>query len=84
MGMFVELAEEGVLKSVQLNEFQKNAAGTMASGNQFLNVPSDFLAPFSLSFTDGSSNKVFVEFKDVSFVQSYNPNVIHTVVDSRH
>ena len=73
MGMFVELAEERVLKSVQLNEFQKNAAGTMASGNQFLNVPSDFLAPFSLSITN-SSNYVFLMFKDLDYVQTYNPN----------
>ena len=73
MGMFVELAEERVLKSVQLNEFQKNAAGTMASGNQFLNVPSDFLAPFSLSITS-SSSYVFLMFKDLDYVQTYNPN----------
>jgi len=73
MGMFVELAEERVLKSVQLNEFQKNAAGIMASGNQFLNVPSDFLAPFSLSITN-SSNYVFLMFKDLDYVQTYNPN----------
>jgi len=73
MGMFVELAEKRVLKSVQLNEFQKNAAGTMASGNQFLNVPSDFLAPFSLSITN-SSNYVFLMFKDLDYVQTYNPN----------
>jgi len=73
MGMFVELAEERVLKSVQLNEFQKNASGTMASGNQFLNVPSDFLAPFSLSITS-SSSYVFLMFKDLDYVQTYNPN----------
>ena len=36
--------------------------------------PDDFLAPFSLSFTNSDSEKVFLDFKDVNFVQSYNPN----------
>ena len=73
MGLFVELAEERVLKSVQLNEFQKNSAGTMAIGNQYLNVPSDFLAPFSLSITSSSSFE-FLMFKDLDYVQTYTPN----------
>lgn len=32
------------------------------------------MSPFSLSFTDASSNKVFLDFKDADFVQSFNPN----------
>jgi len=36
-------------------------------------VPHDFLAPYSLSYTS-SSEEVFVEFKDVSFIQTYNPD----------
>jgi len=36
-------------------------------------MPSDFLAPYSLSFTNNSEH-LFLEFKDVSFVQTYNPN----------
>ena len=46
----------------------------MTQDNQYLACPSDFLAPFSLSFTDADSNKVFLEFKDTDFVQSFNPN----------
>ena len=34
MGTFVELSEERILKSIQLNVFKKNAAGNMTSGNQ--------------------------------------------------
>jgi len=36
--------------------------------------PSDFLAPFSLSFTKASGDAEFLEFKDVDFVQTFNPN----------
>jgi hypothetical protein len=73
MGTFVELSEERILKSIQLNVFKKNAAGNMTSGNQYLAVPSDFLAPFSLSITNSSSFE-FLMFKDLDFVESYNPN----------
>tara|TARA_R100000426_G_C4802302_1_gene103028 strand:+ start:116 stop:763 length:648 start_codon:yes stop_codon:yes gene_type:complete len=71
--VFIRIAEERILKTVQLDLFRKNASGQMASGNQFLQQPSDFLAPFSLSYTN-SNNKEFVDFKDVSFIQTYNPN----------
>jgi len=44
--IFIRLAEERILKSVQLNIFQKNVSGSMSSGNQYLAAPSDFLVPF--------------------------------------
>ena len=75
--IFIRTAEERILKTVQLDLFRKNASGQMASGNQFLQQPTDFLAPFSLSYTS-SSEKEFVEFKDVSFVQTYTPNAATT------
>ena len=71
--LFIRSAEERILKSVQLNLFRKNASGSMTNGNKYLRMPTDFLAPYSLSYTS-SSEEVFVEFKDVSFIQTYNPN----------
>ncbi len=71
--LFIRSAEERILKSVQLNLFRRNASGTMSQGNKYLRVPQDFLAPYSLSYTT-SSEEVFVEFKDVSFIQTYNPD----------
>ena len=70
---FIKNAEELILKNVQLTEFRKNSTGTMTSSNQYLGSPSDFLAPFSLSFTS-SSIKTFLELKDVNFIQTLNPN----------
>ena len=71
--LFIRLAEERILKIVQLNLFQKNQAGTMTSGNQYLAAPSDFLAPFSLSI-DVSGAAEFLLFKDLDFVQTYTPD----------
>ena len=45
----------------------------MSDTSKYLAVPSDFLAPFSLSYTS-NSEEIFVDFKDPDFVQSFNPN----------
>ena len=71
--LFIRLAEERILKAVQLSVFEKNASGTMTANNQFLACPSDFLASNSLTITN-SSNFEYLQFKELEFVQSYNPN----------
>ena len=71
---FIKGAEERLLKTVQLSVFRKNASGSMTDSNQFLAVPDDYLASFSLSYTNASSEKVFLELKDADFAQTYNPN----------
>ena len=72
--LFIRQAEERILKSIQLNLFRKNVTASATSSNPYLAVPSDFLAPFSLSYAGADGDKVFVEFKDVSFVQTYTPD----------
>ena len=74
LDIFIKNTEERILKNIQLSLFRKNASGTLTSSNQFLNCPTDFLAPMSLSFTNASSEKVFLEFKDPDFVQTFAPN----------
>jgi hypothetical protein len=70
--VFIRNAEEKILKLVQLTDFRKNAVGNLTSSNPYLNCPSDFLAPFSLSFT-ASGSKTFLDYKDVNFVQEFAP-----------
>tara|TARA_R110000772_G_scaffold186880_1_gene298067 strand:- start:980 stop:1633 length:654 start_codon:yes stop_codon:yes gene_type:complete len=75
--LFIRLSEERILKSVQLSLFRKNATATTNSGNaaaQYIRVPVDFLAPFSLSLTGADGDKLFLDFKDPSFVQTYTPD----------
>ncbi len=64
MDMFIRLAEERILKSTQLNVFQKNVTGALSTGNAYLAVPSDFLSPHSLSITNSSSYE-YLQFKDI-------------------
>jgi hypothetical protein len=72
--LFIRLSEERILKNVQLSLFRKNATAQTTSGIQYIKVPSDFLAPFSLSMTGANGDKFFVDFKDPSYVQSYTPD----------
>lgn len=72
--LFIRMAEERILKTVQLSLFRKNATGTMGQGNNYLACPTDFLAQYSLSYTDPNGDRQFLLFKDVDFVQSYVTN----------
>jgi len=79
LDIFIKNAEERILKIAQLEVFRKNSTGILTAfsadnaNSQFLTLPGDFLAPFSLSYTKDSV-KEFLLFKDVNFVQSFNPN----------
>ena len=72
--LFIRNAEERIFKGVQLSLFRKNATASTSVGNPYLAVPADYLAPFSLSLRGGDGDRVFVEFKDPSFVQTYTPD----------
>ena len=72
LSFFIKNAEERILKEVDLDLFRKNVTGTTTSSNEFLAVPDDYLASFSLSVTN-SSTKEFVLLKDVNFLQEFNP-----------
>jgi hypothetical protein len=72
--LFIRQAEERILKNVQLSLFRKNSTASTTADNPYLAVPSDFLAPFSLSLRGPDQDRFFVEFKDPSFLQSYTPD----------
>tara|TARA_Y100000114_G_scaffold85384_1_gene78924 strand:+ start:2112 stop:2762 length:651 start_codon:yes stop_codon:yes gene_type:complete len=72
--LFIRLSEERILKNVQLSLFRKNVTAQTSNTVQYIKVPSDFLAPFSLSMTGSDGDKFFVDFKDPSFVQTYTPD----------
>ena len=72
--LFIRAAEERILKNVQLNFFMRNLVGTTTTGNKYLSCPSDFLAPYSVSYEDADGVSHFIEFKDLSFVQTFTPD----------
>jgi len=76
--IFIRAAEERILKTIQLNLFRKNVSATFTASDQYLAAPSDFLSPFSLSYTDSNGDKNFLLFKDVNFIQEFNPDATTT------
>ena len=70
-------AEERIFKLVDLEYFRKNATIAVTQNDPYLSLPTDFLASFSLSITNGSS-KEFLLQKDVNFLQEYHPNASST------
>ena len=79
LSRFIINAEERILKECQLDDFRKNATGSATQSNKFLTKPTDFLAPFSLSVVNSSSNE-FLEYKHITFLQDYTPDPTTTGV----
>ena len=72
--LFIRIAEERILKNVQLSMFRKNATASTTASNKYLACPGEFLAPFSLSLAGSDGDKFFIDFKDPSFLQTYTPD----------
>lgn len=72
--LFIRLAEERILKGLQLSFFRKNATAVLTQGSQYLRIPSDYLASFSLSLRGSDDDKFFLDMKDVNFLQDYTPD----------
>jgi hypothetical protein len=69
--VFIRGAEDRIFTLVDLELFRKNAVAQLSVGDPYLNVPTDYLAPFSLQITTANYEE-FLEFKDVNFVQRYS------------
>ena len=58
---FIKNAEQRIFKLVDLEFFRKNATSALTSSDPFLSVPTDYLASFSLSITNSSSNEFLLQ-----------------------
>lgn len=76
---FIRAAEERIWYVVQLPFFKKNVTGAMTSGNPYLQLPSDFLAPESLAITVSSEYQYLLN-KDVNYIREVYPNASTTGV----
>lgn len=78
---FVQSAEERIYNSVQIPAIRKNVTGTISSNNQYLTLPTDWLATFSIAVINPTTNNYsYLLNKDVNFIrESYpNPNATNT------
>lgn len=72
--MFAREAEERIFYFVQLPNFRKAVTGTFTISNQYLQLPSDFLAPASLTVIKANGDYVYLLNKDVNFIREAYPN----------
>lgn len=71
---FVQSAEERVYNTVQIPAIRRNVTGTISSGTQYLTLPNDWLATFSMAVVDDSGNYSYLLDKDVNFIRQSFPN----------
>jgi hypothetical protein len=71
---FIQAAEERVWYFVQLPNFKRAVTGNVTSGNQYLALPTDFLASASLAIILPNGDYVYLLNKDVSWIREVYPN----------
>lgn len=71
---FIQASEERCWFFVQLPNFKRGVTGNVSLGNQYLELPSDFLAAASLAVVDADGNYIYLLNKDVSYIREVYPN----------
>jgi len=72
---FVQLAEERIYNSVQLPAIRRNVTGNLTAGVKYLQLPTDWLATFSLAVIDPVTNaQEFLLNKDVNYIRQAYPD----------
>lgn len=71
---FVEQAETRIYNSAQIPSLRKNVTGNMTAGNQYLTLPFDWLATYSVAAIDANGNYTYLLNKDVNFIREAYPN----------
>jgi len=71
---FVYNCEERVYNAVQIPAIRKNVIGNFTNGDNYLALPSDYLASFSLAVIDANGNYEYLIDKDVNFIRQSYPN----------
>jgi hypothetical protein len=73
--VFIVQAEQKIFNFAQLPAARKNVIGAATANNQYLTLPSDWLATFSLAVIEPITNvQSYLINKDVSFIRSSYPD----------
>ncbi len=70
---FITMAENRILRDIDLDVFKLEVAANMTTGNEFLSTPSDILTHRYLMITS-SGIQIFLDFRDTSFMKEYWPD----------
>jgi hypothetical protein len=73
LAMFTEQAEQKIYNTVQIPALRRNVTGALTIGNQYLQIPPDFLYCYSLAVIAPSGEYTYLLNKDVNFIREANP-----------
>jgi hypothetical protein len=76
---FITMAENRILRDIDLDVFKLEVSANMTTGNKFLTAPTDILTHRYMIITSGS-DQIFLDFRDTSFMKEYWPNGASTGV----
>ena len=76
--VFVQEAEDRIYNSVNLPSLRKNVTGVLTAGNQYISLPNDWLANYSLAVIDSTNRYNYLLNKDVNFLREAYPTVVYT------
>ena len=71
---FITLAENKILRDIDLDVFKLEVQGNMSQGNKFLTAPSDILTHRYMILTSAGGEQIFLDFRDTSFMKEYWSN----------
>jgi len=70
---FITMAENRILRDIDLDIFKLEVSANMTSGNEFLTAPTDILTHRYIMITV-DTQQVFLDFRDTSFMKEYWSN----------
>ncbi len=76
---FITMAENRIMRDIDLDVFKQEATGSMTSGNKFLSAPTTILTHRYL-MVSVNGEQVFLDFRDTSFMKEYWPDGTSTGV----
>lgn len=74
---FITMAENRILRDIDLDYFKKEMTGTMTQGNKFLAAPvaeGSYILTHRYMMITVSGDQVFLDFRDTSFMKEYWPD----------
>lgn len=74
LNTFIKQAEQRIYNAVNLLASRDKATGTLTSGDEYFQLPDDWLATFSFAVIDNNGNYEYLINKDVNFIRAAYPN----------
>lgn len=68
---FITMAENRILRDIDLDVFKKEATTNFVANSRFLPAPSDILTHRYMMVTSEDGDQTFLEFRDNSFLKEY-------------